>query len=261
MKQQHTIPQDIIDAANAKYPVEQKLFVNHPHPHDIHVEERQHYIQGRIDERTAHTPVLRLIQEEVEKLLETLASNHGYKKPNAPDFDSHQTEEYDNNIFMKGCRAGYNAANTVCSAVQPTGSVIEWSDNLNKALNAIDAVGTFVSIMRQRRAVCNPAEWDELDAAIEECKISLDNMRKQTYDSAAKNLPVVCSTGWTDTQIVEIILQGIGKTDSYPDTYEKSWWADKIREWLAEYKLSHAVQVDSRIEQFRKEKDDKTNQI
>jgi hypothetical protein len=66
MEQQQTIPQDIIDAANAKYPVEQKLFVNHPHPHDIHVEERQHYIQGRIDERTAHT----VVSTDVEQMAE-----------------------------------------------------------------------------------------------------------------------------------------------------------------------------------------------
>ncbi len=60
-------------------------------------------------------------------------------------------------------------------------NAIAWSDNLNRALNTIDAVDTFVSIMRQRRAVCNPAEWEELNLAIEECKTALDKMRKQVY--------------------------------------------------------------------------------
>jgi len=99
MEQQQTIPKDILDKAN-------KLFPNLEQADEV--AEYNGYIKGRIEERTAHIPA-RLTQEEIEKMLEILASSHGYKKPDTPDFDSHQTEEYDNNIFMKGCRAGYNA--------------------------------------------------------------------------------------------------------------------------------------------------------
>ncbi len=100
---------------------------------------------------------------------------------------------------------------------------IRWSENLNKALNAIDAVDTFVSIMRQRRAVCNPAEWDELDAAIEACKSALDGMRKQVY--------VTKSNNWSDDDMheafgggAEFVLAGDFKMPSI--------------NWLENYKAS-----------------------
>jgi len=265
MEQQQTIPQDMLQWMQSKGISQYgKYYYNSGRAciAESFAELEQLFAKSKT---VAHTPVSRLTQEEVEKILATLATSYGYGKPDTPDFDSHQTEEYDNNIFMKGCRAGYNAA---IQSQQKSGS---WSDkdmidfmqtysqrglhNCTQLLEyykrdnhgadiqsqSVQPTGSVGEIAEREYAKLNREEADKVSDS------KAHDFWMAAYDSAAKNLPVVCSTGWTDTQIFEIILQGIGKTDSYPDTYEESWWADKIREWLAEYKLSHAVQVDSRI--------------
>ncbi len=64
--------------------------------------------------------------------------------------------------------------------------VVKWSDNLNKAFNSIDAVDSIVDAMRSKQAVADPAEWDELDMAVETCKKALDAMRNQVYEASGK---------------------------------------------------------------------------
>ena len=108
---ENKVPQDIQDAADKLYPIEQKLFVNHPHPHDIHVIERQHYIQGRINERTAHTPVSRLTQEEVEKMAHNVFPQGSTMPIGSKDRALYEQKK-------ESYIAGYNAANTVCSTVE-----------------------------------------------------------------------------------------------------------------------------------------------
>lgn len=58
------IPQDILDDANKLYPVETLLFVNHPHPYDIHKNERDAYIRGRLDERANNNSTSHITQPQ-----------------------------------------------------------------------------------------------------------------------------------------------------------------------------------------------------
>jgi len=56
----NTIPADIQKDAYDLYPIEKRLFIGHPSPHDIFKKDRDNYIKGRTDERNkTNLPELR----------------------------------------------------------------------------------------------------------------------------------------------------------------------------------------------------------
>jgi hypothetical protein len=68
--------------------------------------------------------------------------------------------------------AGLSHARSQSQSVQPTGNAVEWSEPLNEAINAIYAVESLLSV---------GAVMQDVDNAVDKCKVALDNMRKQVY--------------------------------------------------------------------------------
>lgn len=105
-------------------------------------------------------------------------------------------------------------------------AMIQWSENLNTAINAIDAVQSLLSA---------GAVMQDVDTAIEDCKLSLDNMRKQVY---AANTPIPVQ--YTEEDMKTAYVKG----SAYR---EMGGHYTAARKWLKDYKPV-PIPVDTTIE-------------